>query len=283
MSGVDVAQTTFEDLTEGVDFSIPAVDLSGDQFQIPEAGDLGAAVTRIDNDDLTEKSLNGSGTFDVLMSALRVHLEKEFEKNRITGDLYAKTYIALTEGAMAQAVQFLIAKDSAYWQAITAQQNALAAQAQVVTSKVQLELAKTQLISARAEALTNQVNYALTKMKLATEVATYDTARYQIDNMLPVQLEMLREQRETARAQTLDTRSDGITQVVGLLGRQRDLYEQQVTSYKRDSEMKAAKVFIDAWMTMKTIDEGLLPPSSFDNTNLEAILSTLKTVNNLGA
>jgi hypothetical protein len=32
---------------------------------------------------------------------------------------------------------------------------------------------------------------------------------------------------------------------------------------------------------MKTIDEGLLPPTNFNNTSLDAILSTLKTLNGL--
>lgn len=279
--GADVAQDAFEQLTAGVNFTIPEVDLSGDSFTLPDPSKLSQEIVRINNEDLTEKKIDGKGTFDVLMAGLRTHLQKEFENGRLTGDLYAKTYIQLTQGAMAQAVQFLIARDSAYWQAITAQQQALAAQAQVITARVQLEVAKVQLQSVRAEAATNAVNYALTKMKLATETVGFDAAKYQLDNMLPEQLAMLKEQKETARAQTLDTRSDGITNVTGILGKQKLLYAQQITSYQRDSEVKAGKIFIDAWMTMKTIDEGLLPPTNFNNTNLDQILTTLKTVNGL--
>jgi hypothetical protein len=280
--GADAANEAFTDLTAGVDFTIPEVDLNQPEFELPDSATLSQEIVRIENSDLTEKKIDGAGTFDVLMSALRVHLQKEFEANRITGDQYAKVYIALTEGAMNQAVQFLISRDTAYWQAITAQQQALAAQAQVITARVQLEMAKVQLQSIRAEALTNSVNYALTKMKLATETVGYDAAKYSLLNMLPAQLALLQEQMETARAQTLSTRSDGVTVVAGLLGKQKDLYTQQITSYERDSEHKAAKVFIDAWMTMKTIDEGLLPPTNFNNTSLDAILTTLKTTNNLG-
>jgi hypothetical protein len=282
MTGTTTANEVFDGLVAGIDFTLPDVDLSDPSYDLPPVGDLGAAITRMANSDLTEKKINGDGTFDVLMSALQIHLQKEYEANRITGEQYSKTYIALTTGAMTQAVQFLLAKDSSYWQAIVAQQQAMAAQAGVITARVQLAIAKVQLQSARAEAVKNQAEFALMKMKLATEDITYDIADYNLNTMMPAQLQMVNEQKEAARAQTMDTRSDGITQVVGILGRQADLYEQQVTSYKRDSEMKAARVFIDAWMTMKTIDEGLLPPTSFDNTNLQEILSTLKTVNNLG-
>lgn len=279
--GVDTAETAFEELIGDATFELPDVDLSGDEFKLPDSASLTVPVDRIQNKDLTEKLVDGEGTFDVLMAALRIHLEKEFQANRITGELYAKTYIALTEGAMGQAVQFLIAKDGAYWQAITAQQQALTAQAQTVTARVELEIAKARLYSARLEANTLAVNYALTKMKLATETAGYETARFQVDELLPAQRDLVNEQKETARAQTLDTRSDGVTPVVGLVGKQRDLYAQQITSYKRDAEVKAAKLFTDAWITMKTIDEGLLPPTSYDNTNLQDILSTIKANNEL--
>ena len=66
------------------------------------------------------------------------------------------------------------------------------------------------------------------------------------------------------------------------MGKQVDLYSQQITSYQRDGEVKTAKLFTDAWITMKTMDEGLLPPTNFQNTSLDAILGDLKTLNGLG-
>jgi len=85
------------------------------------------------------------------------------------------------------------------------------------------------------------------------------------------------------RAQTLDTRSDGVTDVEGVLGKQKDLYTQQITSYRRDAETKVAKLFTDAWITMKTIDEGLSPPTGFTNASLDEILGVLKVNNDLTA
>lgn len=281
-AGVTVANGAFDDLVEGVDFTLPTVDLNGSEYQLPAPGSLDDVISKLTNEDLTTKTIEGTGTFDVLMAALRVHLQKEFDGNRITGDLYAKTYIALTSEAMGQAVQFLIQRDQSYWAAIVAQQQALAAQAQTITARVQLAIAKVQLQSARAEALNNEAQFALTKMKLATESVGYEMADFNLTNILPAQLALTLEQKEQVRAQTMNTRSDGITTVTGLLGKQKDLYEQQITSYQRDSEMKAAKIFTDAWMTMKTIDEGLEPPTGFNNTSLDAILTDLKTNNNIG-
>ncbi|MNT93606.1 hypothetical protein D3C72_2351200 [compost metagenome] len=85
---------------------------------------------------------------------------------------------------------------------------------------------------------------------------------------------------EAQRGQTLDLRSDGAT-VTGVMGQQKVLYAQQVTSYQRDAEVKAAKLFTDAWITQKTMDEGLLPPDGFTNASVDTILTALKANNNL--
>ena len=46
--------------------------------------------------------------------------------------------------------------------------------------------------------------------------------------------------------------------------------------------MNAAKLFTDAWITQKTIDEGLTAPSNFANDSVNNILGTLKANNSLG-
>lgn len=107
------------------------------------------------------------------------------------------------------------------------------------------------------------------------------TLDYQLEKMLPAQLLMVSEQTEAQRAQTLNVRTDGEV-VTGLMGKQKDLYSQQITSYQRDAEVKAAKLFTDAWITMKTIDEGLEPPTQFANDSLNGILGVLKTNNQIG-
>lgn len=63
--------------------------------------------------------------------------------------------------------------------------------------------------------------------------------------------------------------------------KQAALYTQQITSYQRDSELKAAKVFADAWVVMKTIDEGTLPPPSFQAASIDGVLRSIKLNNNI--
>ena len=233
------------------------------------------------NSDLTTGQVGGAGTFDQLMNSIRAHLKTEYEANRITGAEFTKAYIAMTQSALGGAVQYLLGRDQSYWAAISAKMQVKIATTQLVTERVKLEIAKAQLQSQRYEALNQEAGYALVKMKLSTESMAYCLAKFNLDQMAPVQLASAREQMEAVRAQTSDTRTDGSTIIAGLMGKQKDLYSQQITSYKRDGEVKAAKLFTDAWITQKTIDEGLLPPNAFNNASLEVILQNIKTKNEI--
>ena len=316
----DLANSLASALLTGTDFTIALPDFSTDDFQIPVVdlnSPIFAPISRLTNADLTEgdNSLTGSGTFDLLMKGFKAHLRKEFDAGRITGQEYTKAYIAITESAMTTGAQFLATRDATYWAAVTAQLQAQAAQVGVVTARVELESAKTRLQVLRLEALNQQVSFALNKLRLASENVQFDTATYNLANILPEQKNLLlkqiagqelqntnlqkqgvlfddehalqpkkalllQEQVESQRAQTLDNRTDGAS-IVGQLGKQKDLYTQQITSYQRDAEVKVAKIFSDAWITQKTIDEGLLPPDGFTNASLDEILTSLKTNNNL--
>lgn len=269
------ANRLLEELTKGDDFTLPNVDMTGPEWDIPGGNDspIFGAITKVTNESLTTREVGGSGTFDALMESAHNHLKAEFKANRITGGEYTKAYIAMMESCMSNAVQFLLGRDQAYWAAALAQIQAVTARVQLATSKAQFVLAKTQALSAKSE-------YALTKMKIATESETYCAALYTSEKILPAQERLLQEQYEVQRAQTQETRSDELP-ILGSIGKQKELYSQQITSYQRDAEVKAAKLFTDAWITQKTIDEGLNPPDGFTNASIDTILTKLKSNNGL--
>jgi hypothetical protein len=284
-SGADVlANTLLTSLTAGKDFTVPEIDLDDALFDQPAAtGPLFEAVPRIDIDQLTTGTVGGAGVFDKLMVSITNHLKVEYAANRISGAEYTKAYIGLVSAALQTAEQFLVAKDSAYWQALLVQAQARTANIETTTARLALETAKVMLARSQFEASTAEAAYGLTKLKLSTEDAGYanlvkqgEGLDFTNDNILPQQEKLLKEQVEAQRAQTSDTRTDGPA-VAGSVGKQKQLYDQQITSYKRDAETKAAKMFADAWMTQKTIDEGLLAPDQFTNANVNTLLQALRT------
>jgi hypothetical protein len=281
--GIDVdANLAYSLLLAATPITVDTVDLTSDLYNIASDTDSAAyqEIAKLTNADYTTGTVDGAGTFDVMMQGIKAQLQEEFSKGRITGAEYTKAYVALVQGTMQNAVQYLLGRDQAYWQSVNAQ---IAA----VTARVNLALAKYQATTARLQAETEKANLALTKAKIGTEDAQFGQLAYQLANILPVQLQvtqqqlaLLKEQVEVQRSQTLDTRSDGTT-VVGTVGAQKKLYAQQVTSYQRDSEQKAAKLYADAWTVQKTMDEGLTAPTAFTNDVINTVLNAIQTNNGL--
>lgn len=268
-------------LIDGHDFTIPAVDLTDPSFVFPTFGtNLTTPPVPLTNEALTTKAVGGTGTFDVIMDSILIHLKEEYSAGRITGSQYATVYVESMQAGLSNAVQFLLQRDAAYFASLKAQSEAMLAAAEIVKARVELETAKAQLAAIRFEAMNQEAAYALTKAKIATESAQYCTVEYSLANIMPIQVTIATKQAEAQNAQTSDLKLDGVTPVAGLLGKQKALYAQQIISYQRDSEYKGAKIFADAWVAMKTIDEGLLPPANLDNASLDGILAAVKA--NLG-
>lgn len=257
------------------DTEIPTPDYTDPLFNLTldSNSPLYLAIPALTTEMLTERKVGGNGVFDALMDGFKCHLVNEFDKGRITGAEYSKTYIALTESAMGNAVQFLLGKDNAYWQAQIAQ-------IQAVNGMIALETARIGMIKAEIEARTAGEAKALMTLKLATESVNYCISKFNLDYILPQQEKLLYAQTNTQTAQTFDYNVDG-SEVKGVLGKQKELTTQQIISYQRDAEVKAAKLFTDAWITQKTIDEGLVPPPSFTNATIDEILVSLKSNNGL--
>lgn len=254
-------------------------------FEIPETtvDEMYQKVLAVKIEDLTTGAINGTGAFDKLMASVKQHLQAEYEIGRITGNEYTKAYIEMSNAALQTALQFVLGREQAFWAAQTAQ-------IQAVTARVALEAAK--------------YNYDnLLPIQKDTAQVALDTARYNYDYMLPLQRDtalfnlnqlqpaqvalitaqrlLVREQTEVQHAQFSDFLLDGVTTVRGVMGSQKDLYRQQITSYQRDAEVKAARIFTDAWITQKTIDDGLLAPDNFTNNSVNGVLGVIKANNGL--
>ena len=57
---------------------------------------------------LTTVSVDGTGSFDVLMRATKLHLNEEYNAQRITGQEYATVYLGALAAVLQTATQFLL-------------------------------------------------------------------------------------------------------------------------------------------------------------------------------
>lgn len=228
------------------DICPPAVDFDGAEWQIPfdENSDMFKSVKRVEVSELTND--DGTGAFDTILKSIQQVLQSEHEKGRINGPEYSRTFSALIQSALGSATELLLQRDVAFWQAQKGLYDAW-------TAKAQVELAKHNIALAQMQQINQQVEFANGKMQLMVNKENYANA---VAN---------REVTVAKQAELQDT--------------QIALYEQQITSYQRDAEVKAARIFTDAWITMKTIDEGIDPPDGFTNNRIDDVLKTLRDNN----
>lgn len=151
-------------------------------------------------------------------------------------------------------------------------------QAQTNLYEEQLEKERAQTMDTRTDGVT-PIAGILGKQKESL-VLDVDTKTYALGNTLPMQLNLISEQRESERAKTMDTRTDGSV-VIGSVGKQKDLYTQQIDSFIKDSQYKTAKMYLDGWITQKTLDEGLNAPTQLQNTNVDAVLANFRSETSL--
>jgi hypothetical protein len=195
-------------------------------------------MTAITNADLTTKTVDGSGVFDVLMQAAAAHLDSEFNKNRIKGGEYAEVYLGAMTQVLQTATQFLLTKQKADLEA------------QLLVK--QIALAEQQ----RINAVTENTVLVAQECKLRAE---YDLTIANISRTNQ-EIALLTQKTASERAQTLALGVDDDS----ILGRQKALYLAQSDGFKRDAEQKATKIMVDSWNVRRTTDEGTVA----DGTNM---------------
>ena len=168
---------------------------------------------------VTDGTLAGNGIFDTWMRALGAHLKREYAEQRITGDEYAKAYIALMNNLLNAAVGFLT-------------QDAQLAMAQEKL-KYELQLLDAQVKLADKELALKDKDLALKEKQVALAEA----------------------QLKAAEAQYKDT-VDGLP-VGGVLGKQMKVYDAQAKGFKDNALQAATKIMVDTWNIRRQTDESL--------------------------
>ena len=107
---------------------------------------------------ITEGTLEGNGVFDLWMRAIRLHLLREYKEQRITGDEYAKAYIAILNNLLNAAVGFIvqdaqldIAKQKLQYELQLLDAQVKLADKDLALKEKQLALAEAQLKAAEAQ------------------------------------------------------------------------------------------------------------------------------------
>lgn len=166
---------------------------------------------------------------------------------------------------------------------------------QVLPSSVAINQVQSARVLPAEAAIKEYINRELQPIEKRTAAYQIDVAmpiktdieEFQRDSLLPAQatllekqIDLLAEQKEAERSKTLNIRTDG-TIIVGSVGKQKDLYTQQIDSFIKDAKFKTTKMYLDGWITQKTLDEGLTAPSELTNAEINEVLVANRTANGL--
>lgn len=233
--------------------------------------------------ELTEATLDGNGVLDVLLQTMRLHLDREFKDNRITGTAYATVYAQSIAVFLQQAIAYSLSKAKLSLELqhlkeqvdlVKLQQDQTIAQTNKIAADTVVAIKQGHLTDAQTcqvKAETNRIN-AEVALRLPEEVALLDKQVDLAEKELLIKdktLDLLIAQTEGQEAQNALYTQKAVTEraqidntVVGLdsvVDRQNKMMGAQTDGFKRDAEQKSTKLLIDTWSLRKNTDPDATP------------------------
>ena len=195
-----------------------------------------AQLDTLDIKELTTKQLDGTGVFDVLMSATSLHVNGEFAKGNIRGTEYAQVYLGGLQAVLATSVEYINRSKLLGIEISNQEKQGLLTEAQI------------KLVEAQANQITLE-----TQLKLPAEIeniqattALSDANKSRVTEeltLIPLQRNILTAQAASVGAETILTnkRVDQITQELAKIPVEIQLLENQVINTQTQNELLTAQ------------------------------------------
>lgn len=245
---------------------------------------------------LTGGEKEGSGVFDELMRTIKSHVHQELAEGRITEKAYSEVYLGALQFALNSATNYALAYEKANKELAvldeqikqnqkqnellelqkeqlrlansTAQYNlSYTLPEQLIQIKKQNEkligeinhvISQTSYVSAQTALIAKQEDLVDEQIRDAKDKYTNPTGginKAQYDKLI-AEKGIADQKLITEKAQTMDT-VDGIA-ITGLVGKERNLKQNQADSFLRNAEIQVAKLYSDTFAVMYSTEaEGM--------------------------
>lgn len=144
------------------------------------------AISDITTNVTTDANYNvsGDGYFDDLMETVNTHLKAQFDAGRITGDAYAKAYVAMAQNAMNQSIQFGLTKRSSELRADSLNEDVLKKQEDyLVQTGAGVRQAKIDNVIAQKDKAENEALYVAEQKTQLTASVGYNNKIKALDSL----------------------------------------------------------------------------------------------------
>ena len=142
-------------------------------------------------------------------------------------------------------------------------------------TKAQQEYTNDTLLVDQHKLTTGQINEQNFKVNQLMPI-TRDQQQYNLDTILVDQHTLIQEQIESERAKTMNTRQNGTT-VAGLIGKQKEVQDQQIASFIAADQYKVAKMYFDGHISQISILDVLpTPPAELASTEISDVMAAAR-------
>lgn len=269
----DTEKTELSDVVEGAKLLAEGVntDLNGLTDNLPDVDNVTADA--IVSDD---------GIFPVLFKTVSDSLKEIADNGYITNDAIADVLARVTPNILEQSLNFALQSQRATYDTYTAKLNAQNMALQQLLLSEQVGAARAQAVNLAIQCEISRHNEVIAKhgetTALNQSIASGYSAeqeQYNLQYILPARKLLLDEQAEQAHAATANTRING-SPVTGSVGKQIELFDQQIASYKNADLVKFMQnVHINTWTVRKSTDSGVAVPEALSDTNFNEAAKSL--------
>ena len=288
-----ISQEILNILTSKLDFTIPKVDYKDLDVSFPDEliKELSKTPEMPKPDNLASSNVEDNiPSYNRIMNAFRATLADEADKDRIDKNQYASILQAVMSTAMQLAVEYELNRYTNKYTSISA---AIKAKADVATAKTQAAIAKMQLAQAQSNAHTARAQFASTVMDLGIKDSSYGSNQQNIKvaqqnikvaqqniKVAEKQIDQMNQSIQVAQKQ-IDQMNQEINASIASVSRDDRIADQQIESSKLRDVRDLGKVYSDVYLTQKGVDEGTATPSSLTSTNIDEVMTKLRTMHKL--
>ena len=281
-----ISQEILNILTSKLDFTIPKVDYKDLDVSFPDEliKELSKTPEMPKPDNLASSDVEDNiPSYNRIMNAFRATLADEADKDRIDKNQYASILQAVMSTAMQLAVEYELNRYTNKYASISA---AIKAKADVATAKTQAAIAKMQLAQAQSNAHTARAQFASTVMDLGIKDSSYGSNQQNIKvaqqniKVAEKQIDQMNQSIQVAQKQ-IDQMNQEISASIASVSRDDRIADQQIESSKLRDVRDLGKVYSDVYLTQKGVDEGTATPSSLTSTNIDEVMTKLRTMHKL--
>ncbi len=209
-------------------------------------------VPDISVSDLTSVSLDGTGVFDLLFKTMTLHMDAQFQGDKLRGAEYAKVYLGSLSSVLNESVNFLLNKDKVSLELellneqkakLLKETELLDVQIQQIRNNIDVENANLELRKKESEAqvkLTESQN-----LKVLEDVKLSGKQLEKLDNDIFISTERL-----DLESREIDTRILKIEQDTALT----KVQEQKVQVDKEVAEVQKAKIENDLFIDTQNLE-----------------------------